>query len=244
VDGDERLTGDASMTSAAIGILCLQGDYEAHGRVLDRLGVAWREVRRRGDLAGLRGLVLPGGESTTMWHFLRQNDFAPALADWAAAGGALYGTCAGAILLSRDIRNPAGEGFGLLDITVERNAYGRQLQSAVRRAVLEDTGDLDPPASPGDSIETVLIRAPRILRTGPEVRVRARLDGDPVWVEQGRVVATTFHPELGAEERPHRLFLRLAGVDATRPNAAVRPNTAVHPNAAVPPNTAVRVDSR
>jgi 5'-phosphate synthase pdxT subunit len=201
-------------TARRIGVLCLQGDYEAHGRVLERLGVAWRDVRRAADLAGLDGLVLPGGESTTMWHFLAQDGLEAALRRFAASGAALYGTCAGAILLARRVRNPDSVGLGLLDITVERNSYGRQLQSAVRQAEIVDAQDLGaaPPGGTATGIETVLIRAPRIVEIGAGVRVRARLDGDPVWVEQGRVMATTFHPELGAETRVHQRFLALARV--------------------------------
>lgn len=188
-----------------IGILCLQGDFAAHGRVLEGLGQGWRDVRRKQDLRGLAGLVIPGGESTTMWHFLRQDGFDAALVDFARQGGAVYGTCAGAILLAREVRNPAASGLGLLDITLERNSYGRQTESRVRWATTDD----------GDSMEAVLIRAPRILAIGAHVRVRARLDGDPVWVEEGRILATTFHPELGAETRPHRRFLEVAsGVSA------------------------------
>jgi 5'-phosphate synthase pdxT subunit len=192
--------------ATTIGVLCLQGDYEAHGRVLDRLGIAWRDVRRTADLEGLRGLILPGGESTTMWHFLSQDGLAEALQDFAGRGGALFGTCAGAILLADEVRNPAGRGLGLLDITVERNGYGRQLYSSVRSVELEDEGG---------ALEAVLIRAPRIRRLGRDVTVRARLDGDAVWVEQGRVMATTFHPELGNELRPHRRFLALAAQTST-----------------------------
>lgn len=200
-----------------IGVLCVQGDYEAHGRVLARLGVAWRDVRRAAELDGLHGLILPGGESTTMWHFLRQDGLEAAVRGCAASGAAVFGTCAGAILLAREVRNPAAGGLSLLDITVERNSYGRQVQSDIRQAVLDDTAGLAD-AAPGTpaTVEAVLIRAPRILHTGPGVRVRARLGGDPVWVEQGAVMATTFHPELGAEERPHRRFLDLARAAASR----------------------------
>lgn len=202
-----------------IGVLCLQGDYEAHGRVLARLGAGWRDVRSARQLDGLHGLILPGGESTTMWHFLRQDGLEDALRRFGASGAALFGTCAGAILLAREVRNPAGTGLGLLDITVERNSYGRQMRSEVRAAeVAGSTGTGAGPGAAGEAstMEAVLIRAPRILRTGPAVRVRARLDGDPVWVEEGAVMATTFHPELGTEERPHRRFLELARAAAGR----------------------------
>jgi len=185
------------MSSPQVGILCLQGDYEAHGRLLGRLGVAWRDVRRSRDLDGLQGLVLPGGESTTMWYFLRRDGFDAALADFGRRGGALLGTCAGAILLAQSVRNPAGTGLGLLDIDVERNGYGRQLESRVARADLVA----------GGTMEAVLIRAPRIVRCGPGVTVCATIDGDPAWVESDRVVATTFHPELADETRVHARWL-------------------------------------
>lgn len=204
--------------SPRIGVLCLQGDYEAHGRVLQRLGIAWHDVRRPDALVGLDGLVLPGGESTTMWHFLAADGFAAAIQRFARDGGAVYGTCAGAILMARRVRNPDARGLALLDIEVERNSYGRQVASAVREAVLDDVEGLDSSCHSGGPIEAVLIRAPRILRAGPGVRVRARLDGDPVWVEAGRLMATTFHPELGAELTPHRRFLDLARVP--RPSSA------------------------
>ncbi len=187
-----------------VGVLALQGDIQAHERVLQRLGVAWREVRRPRDLDGLQGLVLPGGESTTMWHFMRANGLDVALRDFAAAGGAMFGTCAGAILLARDVQNPAGTGLGILDINVQRNGYGRQTQSRVATATCDDVEIPE--------IETVLIRAPRILRVGPEVRVRASIGDEPVWVESGHVMATTFHPELSDELRPHRRFLELASM--------------------------------
>jgi len=215
--------------SSSIGILCLQGDFEAHGRVLERLGIPWREVRRAADLEGLRGLILPGGESSTMWHFLSQDGLAGALQDFARRGGALFGTCAGAILLADEVRNPTARGLGLLDITVERNGYGRQLYSSVRSLQLVDGSEIEggtktksrPETAPA-TLEAVLIRAPRIRRVGRGVTVRARLDGDAVWVEQGRVMATTFHPELGTELRPHRRFLALAAQSHTAKSASTR----------------------
>jgi len=210
------------MDAPAIGILCLQGDYEAHGKVLERLGVQWRAVRRAQHLAGLHGLLLPGGESTTMWHFLREDGLEPALRDLAAQGAALFGTCAGAILLAREVRNPDGAGLGCLDLTIVRNGYGRQLDSSVRTARLEDLGGMDDGGAAGQGLETVLIRAPRILRVGAAVRVRARLSGDPVWVEEGRAMATTFHPELGGDARVHRRFVDLC----TQAGLAARPGPA------------------
>ncbi len=186
-----------------VGVLALQGDIQAHEKVLRRLRVQARPVRTPAALAGLQGLVLPGGESTTMWHFVRQDDFAARLCAFASAGGALFGTCAGAILLAREIENPAATGLGILDIAVQRNGYGRQAQSRIDHGVTD---------APGPALEVVLIRAPRILRTGPGVRVRAHLHGEPIWVEAGRVMATTFHPELSDELRVHRRFLELAGM--------------------------------
>lgn len=202
------------MLEPRIGILCLQGDYQAHGQVLERLGVRWRDVRRASELAGLHGLLLPGGESTTMWHFLRQDGLESALRAVAAGGAAVYGTCAGAILLAREVRNPDGSGLGCLDLTIERNGYGRQADSSVQHATLADDSGLDADWTAGESLELILIRAPRILRAGPDVRVRARLGGDPVWVESGRLMATTFHPELGLDVRWHRRFVALAAAAA------------------------------
>ena len=184
-----------------VGILALQGDIQAHERALERLGLGARQVRGPEALDGLQGLILPGGESTTMWHFLRAGDFEARLRAFARAGGALFGTCAGAILLSREILNPTATGLGALDITVQRNGYGRQARSLIAMA----TSDL--PAPP---LEVVLIRAPRILRVGPGVQVRARLQDEPIWVEAGRTMATTFHPELSDELRVHQRFLALA----------------------------------
>lgn len=185
-----------------IGILCLQGDYQAHGRMLERLGQDWSEVRRPSELEGLQGIILPGGESTTMWHFLAATGLDAALKSFARSGAAMYGTCAGTILLAREVLNPPRSGLGILDLTVERNSYGRQTESSVRSA---STDDDDNPR-----MEAALIRAPRIVRIGDAVRVRAHLDGDPVWVEQGNVISTTFHPELGEDTRIHERFLELA----------------------------------
>jgi 5'-phosphate synthase pdxT subunit len=185
-----------------IGILALQGDIQAHESVLERLGHNAREVRRADDLDDLHGIVLPGGESTTMWYFLRRTELDQALRRFLRAGGAAFGTCAGAILLAREVRNPDTRGLDGIDICIERNGYGRQTESRVVDAATDD------PDAP--SIEAVLIRAPRIVRVGSDVRVRAQLQEEPVWVESGRVIATTFHPELTRDTRVHRRFLDLA----------------------------------
>jgi len=184
-----------------IGVLALQGDYQAHARMLHELGVTAREVRQAHELKGLHGLILPGGESTTMWTFLDKQGLSTALVDFAQQGAALYGTCAGVILLARRILLPERAGLGILDVTVERNGYGRQLDSSIQEVTLEDGSA---------TTEIVLIRAPRIVEMGPEVVTRMRWNDDPIWVEQGRIMGTTFHPELGTDDRFHQRFLELA----------------------------------
>jgi pyridoxal 5'-phosphate synthase pdxT subunit len=182
------------------GVLALQGGFAAHVAALGRLGVPVREVRRCAQLAGLRGLVLPGGESTALLNLMRDEPWFTELAGFHAAGGALLGTCAGAILLARDVR-PSQPSLGLLDVSVERNAYGRQVDSFERTV---------PAAALGAALRAVFIRAPRFTALGPEVRVLAALDGEPVLVRQGRVVAAAFHPELTDDLGVHRLFVSTA----------------------------------
>lgn len=183
-----------------IGVLALQGDFEAHAEVLRRLGVEVREVRRTAELAGLAGLVLPGGESTTLLNLMADEPWFPALQELHARGGAMLGTCAGAILLAREVRSPAQRSLGLLDAVIERNAYGRQVDS------FESTV---PAPELGGSLRGVFIRAPRFRTLGPGVRVLASLEGEPVLVQEGRVLAGTFHPELTGEGRLHRHFLEM-----------------------------------
>jgi len=184
-----------------VGILALQGDFEAHAQMLERLGVEWAYVRRGEDLKSIDALILPGGESTTMLKFLEGDGFADALRQLPADGRPLFGTCAGAILLAKEVTSPPQASLGLVDITVERNAYGRQLESAVRRGRLSLTHE---------SMEMVFIRAPIIRRVGPEARVVAECDGLPVAVEQGLCLVATFHPELAADTALHEHFLALA----------------------------------
>jgi len=180
------------MAEPVIGILALQGDFEAHQKAFERAGAKAVQVRTAEDLHRVDGLVIPGGESTTMLKLLREAVRA------FGARRPIFGTCAGAILLAARVTNPEQESFGLMDIDVERNAYGRQLDSHVAR--LED--------AEGRPLEAVFIRAPVIRRVGPAVRVLASHDGDPVLVEQDRHLAATFHPELTGDDRVQRLFLR------------------------------------
>lgn len=184
-----------------IGIVAIQGDYEAHARTLDRLGVEHTYVRLPGDLDGVTGVILPGGESTTHLKVMTEEGLFPTLKDFAAGGGALFGTCAGAILLARHVRGPAQQSLGLLDISILRNAYGRQLASDVH------TGSSKVSDHP---LEMVFIRAPVIESVGKDVQVLAEEGGHPVLVQQGRILAATFHPELTSDTTVHHYFLKLA----------------------------------
>jgi 5'-phosphate synthase pdxT subunit len=185
------------MAEKTIGVLALQGDFEAHRKALARAGTLSVEVRSASQLESVDALILPGGESTTMLKLLRIEDLLEPLRRFGASRP-IFGTCAGAILLAARVTNPEQESLGLMDIEIERNAYGRQLDSHV--AKIED---FDGP------MEAVFIRAPIVRNVGAGVRVLARYKGDPVLVEQGRHLAATFHPELTADDRVHRRFLRL-----------------------------------
>jgi len=183
-----------------IGVLALQGDFKAHAKVLLGLGCEVVEVRRIAHLPGLDGLVIPGGESTTLLNLMADEPWFPALKRFKGEGGALMGTCAGAILLSREVVNPAQESLGLLDATIARNAFGRQVES------FETTLDVKPL---GGAIEAVFIRAPRFQALGPGVETLATYGHEPVLVREGRVLAMTFHPELTRDARLHAFFLTL-----------------------------------
>lgn len=186
-----------------VGILALQGDFEAHSRALERAGAEPVLVRTAEDLKHVDGLIIPGGESTTMLKLLDFMDLKAPLAEFAAEKP-VFGTCAGAILLAREVRNPPQDSLGLVDLTVERNAYGRQIDSRIAR--IHPNKDFEKRAGAGD-LEAVFIRAPIIRRTGPGVAVLGQYEGDPVLVEEGRNLVATFHPELTQDLRVHRLFL-------------------------------------
>ena len=184
-----------------IGVLALQGDFEAHVEALRRAGVAAREVRAADEILESGGLVLPGGESTTFRKLMDGTGIEDAILAVARRGDPVLGTCAGAILLARDVESPPARGLGLLPMTVVRNAYGRQLDSSIVR--LTDVAG----ALGNEPLEAVFIRAPRIAAVDPSVEVLARRDGDPVLVRKGNVTAATFHPELADDRRVLGLFL-------------------------------------
>jgi 5'-phosphate synthase pdxT subunit len=175
-----------------VGVLALQGGFQAHARILRNLRADVREVRVPADLKELDGLILPGGESTTMTLGIEREGLAEPLRDLAAGGTPMLGTCAGLIMLDR-------EHLGLMDIRAERNAFGRQIRSFEADLVL---GGLD-----GVPFRAVFIRAPWIAEHGDEVEVIAELDGHPVAARQGDLLAVAFHPELSGDERVHRLFI-------------------------------------
>jgi len=184
-----------------IGVLAVQGDFAAHERVLERLEVDCCEVRRPEQLDEISGLIMPGGESTTMLKFLVDEGFVEPLKSFTQRGGAIFGTCAGAILLAREVSSPVQPSLGLVDLAIERNAYGRQVDSFV------DT-TLSPALGP-PPLEMVFIRAPIITRTGAGVEVLAEHRGHPVLVRQGQYLVATFHPELTSDTRVHGFFLHL-----------------------------------
>ena len=200
-----------------IGVLALQGDYEAHARAFASLGARTVLVRKPEDLKGpdgrgpdgprLDGLVLPGGESTTMLKFLDQGGFFAALGNF-AANTPCFATCAGCILLAREVLHPKQRSLGVLDATVERNAYGRQIDSTILTAETE---------LPGGPLEMVFIRSPRITRIGKGVEVLARRDGFPTLVRQGHLLVATFHPEMTGDTRVQRLFLEMIAAHKSRP---------------------------
>jgi 5'-phosphate synthase pdxT subunit len=192
----------AARARPLIGVLALQGDFAAHGRRLEELGVPWVRVRRPEDLGSVDGLIIPGGESTTLLRLMAANGLEEPLRRFGQTGRPIFGTCAGLILLANEVCSPCQPSLGLLDVAVQRNAYGRQIDS------FETCGEWLGPGGPC-SMEMVFIRAPRIRRVGPSVAVLARLGQEPVLVHQGTVLGATFHPELARETLVHRFFLDL-----------------------------------
>jgi 5'-phosphate synthase pdxT subunit len=179
-----------------VGVLALQGDFEAHRKALERAGARAVEVRTADQMADCDGLIVPGGESTTMLKLLEIENLTEPLRKF-ARDKPVYGSCAGAILLARDVSHPAQSSLDLIDIAVERNGYGRQADSRITKVPVDGGGDF----------EAVFIRAPIIRSVGQGVHVLASYAGDPVWVEQGRHMVTTFHPELTDDSRVHRYFV-------------------------------------
>jgi pyridoxal 5'-phosphate synthase pdxT subunit len=184
-----------------IGILAVQGDFEAHAAMLKELGAETAEVRTAADLEGCDGLILPGGESTTQLKFLQEEGLADSIQKFAARGGAIFGTCAGAILLATEVEHPRQDSLKLMDMTVMRNAYGRQIASDVV---------CGPTSLKKEPLEMVFIRGPVIERAGPGVEVLAEYAGKPALVHHENIMAATFHPELTDDTTVHQYFLRLA----------------------------------
>ena len=178
------------MNTRTVGVLALQGDFEAHGRLLEELGARVRQVRTAEDLEGLDGLVIPGGESTTMALGIEREGLAEPLRDLVRAGTPTLGTCAGMIMLDRDH-------LGLLDVSARRNGFGRQVHSFESDVDVKGIGD----------VRAIFIRAPFVEEHGEEVEVLAEVEGHPVAVRQGNVLAVSFHPELSEDGRFHRFLV-------------------------------------
>jgi 5'-phosphate synthase pdxT subunit len=192
-----------------IGVLALQGDFALHAKALRRCAAAGgdmaievREVRKPEELDGLDGLIIPGGESTTLLKLMEEWRFVPALEKFHGAGKPIFGTCAGLILLARDVESPRQFSLGFIDVAVERNAYGRQRESFAASGVAELGGTPHP-------MEMVFIRAPRIRRAGPTVHSLARHGDETVMAREGRVLVATFHPELTEDLSVHRYFCKM-----------------------------------
>jgi 5'-phosphate synthase pdxT subunit len=192
-----QLSAVSPQPKRGVAVLALQGDFEAHRKALAEIGVESFEAKRPADLDRADGLVIPGGESTTLWKFFEAEPWEDAFRSFAKSGRPILGTCAGAIVLAREVTNPVQRGLDLIDISVARNAYGRQVDSFL--------GEVEAP-SLGETMPAVFIRAPRILRAGAGVEVLATHRGEPVLVRQGNVAAATFHPELTSDRRLHRLL--------------------------------------
>jgi 5'-phosphate synthase pdxT subunit len=184
-----------------IGVLALQGDFAMHARWIERGGVDSAEIRGPRDWEWFDGLIIPGGESTTMLGLIEEEALAAPIMELHRCGKPILGTCAGAILLAREVTNPSQPSLNLIDIKVERNGYGRQVDSFIDKVEMDG----------GSEIEGVFIRAPKIVDVGPGARVLASHRGEPVLVRQGNVLAATFHPELGTGDEIRGIFLGMTG---------------------------------
>jgi 5'-phosphate synthase pdxT subunit len=200
------------LKSVKIGILAVQGDFQAHAQMLADLGVETVEVRTTDDLKDCDGLILPGGESTTQLQFLKEEGLEAAIQKFAADDKAIFGTCAGAILLASQVKNPQQDSLKLLDMTVLRNGYGRQVHSDVVSG---------PSTLRKEPLEMVFIRGPVIERVGPKVEVLAEYAGKPALVQKGHILASAFHPELTSDSTVHRHFLDLVRLGASPKTADV-----------------------
>ncbi len=206
-------------TRPIIGVLAIQGDYAAHAAALTEAGAEPVLVRTPEELTRLDGLIIPGGESTTMLKFLERGAFLDSLKNFAETKPT-FGTCAGCILLAKEVLHPPQASLGVFDATVERNAYGRQIDSAI---ITHET------SLPGGPLEMVYIRAPRITQVSKDAEVLADRDGFPVLVRQGKLMAATFHPELSEDRRVHRFFVdlvRRTKVSGADPAAGSQPEIA------------------
>ena len=197
-----------SRVAMKIGVLALQGDFALHAAALRRCAtdghseIEVREVRKPEELEGLDGLIIPGGESTTLLKLMEEWRFVPALEKFHGAGKPIFGTCAGLILLAREVESPRQFSLDFIDVTVERNAYGRQRESFAASGTAELDGTQEP-------MEMVFIRAPRIRRAGPAVQALARHGDEVVMAREGSVLVATFHPELTQDLTVHRYFCRM-----------------------------------
>ena len=221
---DPSLDPQGPGAGLSVGVLALQGDFREHRVALEKLGVLTREIRKPGQLAGLDGLVIPGGESTTMSKLMHAYELAAPIVAFHRGGGAVYGTCAGLIMVSRATVEGTPPTLGLMDIVARRNAFGRQVRSF--------EADLEVDGVHGGPVHAVFIRAPWIESAGPEVEVLATCRGHAVAARQGRVLVTAFHPELTADTRLHELFIELVrrqGV-AGDPEGAAQPHAAGEPD--------------
>jgi 5'-phosphate synthase pdxT subunit len=204
------MTAEKRALSRPIGILALQGDFAAHGLSIEALGQPWVEIRYPRQLKDVSGLILPGGESTTLTKLLKQNSFLEDIISAARGGMPVYGSCAGAILLSQEVIGNETATLGLMDVVTQRNAYGRQIDSFIAHEPC--------PAFGAPDLEMIFIRAPIVKRVGTGVEVLATCKGHPVFLRQGKTMLTTFHPELSDDTRIHGLFVEMV-LEAEAENA-------------------------